>query len=186
MSARGKLYVVAGPSGAGKTTVIKKALEEVEVRLSVSATTRAPRPGEVDGRDYLFLSEEEFERLEEAGEFLEWEEVYGHRYGTPRGPVEEAIAGGEDVLLEIDVKGALAVERLVPGARLVFIMPPSSDDLKDRLEGRADGKTEIDRRLEVAPWELEVGARDFDEVIVNDDLEEAAARLAGVLRGETA
>ncbi|MHB8896359.1 MAG: guanylate kinase [Candidatus Geothermincolia bacterium] len=186
MSGRGRLFVVAGPSGAGKTTVIRRALESVDMHLSVSATTRAPRPGEVDGVDYTFITEEEFKRLEEADAFLEWEEVYGNRYGTPRGPVEAAIERGENVLLEIDVKGALAVKCKMPGAFLVFIMPPSEAVLRDRLEGRADGKTEIDKRLEIAPWELEVGARDFDEIIVNDDLEDAVHRLVRVLRGEKA
>jgi len=177
--------VVAGPSGAGKTTVIKKALEALNMHLSVSATTRLPRPGEVDGVDYTFISDEEFTGLIEKDAFLEWEEVYGNRYGTPMGPVRAALERGEDVLLEIDVKGALAVRCKVPDARLVFIMPPSEEALKERLEGRADGKTEIDKRLEVAPWELEVGARDFDDLVVNDDLDEAVDRLVKVLRGES-
>jgi guanylate kinase len=186
MTGKGRLIVVAGPSGAGKTTVIKRALTFVDMHLSVSATTRAPRPGEVDGVDYTFISEEEFARLVQDDAFLEWEEVYGNRYGTPSAPVEESLGRGEDVLLEIDVKGALAVRCKVPDALLVFIMPPSEDALKERLEGRADGKTEIDKRLVVAPWELEVGARDFDELVVNDDLDQAVQKLVGVLRGERA
>lgn len=177
--------MVAGPSGAGKTTVIRKALESVDLHLSVSATTRPARPGEVDGVDYRFISEEEFKRLAEADAFLEWEEVYGNRYGTLRSQVEGALERGENVLLEIDVKGALAVRCKMAGAFLVFLKPPTASVLKDRLEGRADGKTEIDKRLEVAPWELEVGDRDFDEIIVNDDLSEAVAKLVRVLRGES-
>jgi guanylate kinase len=185
MTDTGRLFVIAGPSGAGKTTVIGKALESVDLHLSVSATTRPMRPGEVDGVDYRFISEEEFKRLVEADAFLEWEEVYGNRYGTLREQVEGALERGENVLLEIDVKGALAVKCKMPGAFLVFLKPPTADVLKDRLEGRADGKTEIDKRLEVAPWELEVGDRDFDEIIVNDDLDEAVAKLVSVLRGES-
>lgn len=185
MSAGGKLFVVAGPSGAGKTTVIREALKAVDVHLSVSATTRQPRPGEVDGVDYVFIAEDEFSRLVREDAFLEWEEVYGKRYGTPRAQVVEALERGEDVLLEIDVKGALAVKGKMPEAYLVFVMPPDHGTLKDRLEGRADGKTEIDSRLKVAPWELEVGAREFDEIIVNDELEVAVTRLVRVLRGET-
>jgi guanylate kinase len=185
MIEEGKLFVVAGPSGAGKTTVIRKALESVPMHLSVSATTRGPRPGETDGVDYVFIPEEEFRRLAAADAFLEWEEVYGNRYGTLRSQVEGALARGEDVLLEIDVKGALAVKCKVPDAHLVFIMPPSAEELKGRLEGReTDDASEIDKRLTVAPWELEVGERDFDRIIVNDDLEEAVRELIRVLRGE--
>jgi guanylate kinase len=184
MSGSGRLFVIAGPSGAGKTTVIRKALQFVDLHLSVSATTRGARPGEVNGVDYTFISEDEFKRLIQDDAFLEWEEVYGNRYGTPRSQVESEIGRGENVLLEIDVKGALAVKCKMPDAFLVFIMPPTEAVLKDRLEGRADGKTEIDKRLEVAPWELRVGARDFDEIIVNDDLDEAVTRLVKVLRGE--
>jgi guanylate kinase len=187
MTEKGKLFVVAGPSGAGKTTVIRRALDSVPMHLSVSATTRKPRPGETDGIDYLFVSEEEFKRLVAADAFLEWEEVYGNRYGTLKSHVNNAVARGENVLLEIDVKGALAVKCKVPDAHLVFITPPSRRVLKDRLEGReTDDTSEISKRLDVAPWELEVGERDFDEVIVNDDLDEAVARLVSVLRGEKA
>jgi len=184
MSSRGRLFVVAGPSGAGKTTVIREARKLVDVDLSVSVTTRQPRPGEVDGVDYIFVTEDEFDRLAEASEFLEWEEVYGSRYGTPRRRVEEALERGRDVLLEIDVKGARAVKASMPGALLVFVMPPSEGALRERLEGRADGKTEIESRLAVAPVELEAGTREFDLVIVNDVLESAADKLAKVLRGE--
>lgn len=185
MSSRGRLFVVAGPSGAGKTTVIREARRFVDVHLSVSATTRQPRPGEVDGVDYSFITEEEFDRLVEADEFLEWEEVYGSRYGTPRRQVEEALGRGRDVLLEIDVKGARAVKASMPEALLVFVKPPSEGTLRERLEGRADGKTEIESRLATAPLELEAGAREFDLVIVNDVLEDSVDKLARVLRGET-
>ena len=176
---------MAGPSGAGKTTVIKRALESVDLHLSVSATTRSRRPGETDGVDYSFISTEQFEHLARAGAFLECEEVYGNRYGTLREPVEAALERGEDVLLEIDVKGALDVRRKMPEARLIFLMPPSHGALKDRLEGRdTDDLSEISKRLEVAPWELEVGERDFEEKIINDDLDRAVERLVEILKGE--
>lgn len=179
--------MVAGPSGAGKTTVIRRALASVPMHLSVSATTRKPRPGETDGVDYRFIPQDEFKRLVASDAFLEWEEVYGNRYGTLKSQVEGALARGENVLLEIDVKGALAVKCKVPDAHLVFIMPPSPEALKGRLEGReTDDATEIIKRLDVAPWELEVGERDFDETIVNDDLDEAVGELVSVLRGEKA
>jgi guanylate kinase len=183
---RGRLFVVAGPSGAGKTTVIKRALDSVPMHLSVSATTRAPRPGENDGVDYVFVDEDEFNKLIEAEALLEWEKVYGNYYGTPRAPVEQALERGEDVLLEIDVKGAISVQCTMPDAHLVFIMPPTPEALKERLQGReTDDVEEIARRLEVAPWELELGESEFDQVIVNDDLDEAVARLEEILRGES-
>lgn len=186
MSSPGRLFVVAGPSGAGKTTVIKRALDSVDVHLSVSATTRRPRPGERDGVDYIFITEPEFARLVEQGAFLEWEEVYGNSYGTLRSQVEAALERGEDVLLEIDVKGALTVKGNAPDAHLVFIMPPSEEALKERLEGReTDDPGEINARLEVAPLELEVGKSKFDCVIVNDDIDAAVEELVKVLKGET-
>jgi guanylate kinase len=184
---RGRLFVVAGPSGAGKTSVIKKALESVSLHLSVSATTRPQRAGEVDGVDYSFITDEKFEHLVEEEAFLEWEDVYGKRYGTLRAPVEDALERGEDVLLEIDVKGALDVKRKVPEARLIFVRPPCEDHLRERLAARdTDDAAEISKRLEVAPWELEVGDREFTEKIVNDDLDEAVARLIQILKGENA
>lgn len=184
--ARGRLFVVAGPSGAGKTTVIARALQSVPMHLSISATTRAPRDGEVDGADYLFVTEERFDRLVESGALLEWEQVYGHRYGTPRAVVEEALERGEDVLLEIDVKGALSVREQVPDSVLIFIEPPSPEALEARLEGReTDDRSAIERRLEVAPWELEMGRTRFEHTIVNDDLEQAVAELVRLLRGDT-
>lgn len=184
---RGTLFVIAGPSGAGKTSVIRKALESVSLHLSVSATTRSLREGEVDGVDYRFITDDEFEHMIEKDAFLEWEEVYGKRYGTPRAPVEEALRRGEDVLLEIDVKGALDVKRKMPQARLVFVRPPSERHLRERLEARdTDHVAEIDKRLEVAPWELEVGEREFEEKIVNDDLDEAVEKLVEILKGENA
>ena len=179
--------MVAGPSGAGKTSVIKKALESVSLHLSVSATTRAQRAGEVDGVDYSFITDEKFDSLIAADAFLEWEEVYGKRYGTLRAPVEEALERGEDVLLEIDVKGALDVKRKMTEARLVFVRPPCERHLRERLQARdTDHSSEIDKRLEVAPWELEVGEREFEQKIVNDDLDEAVEMLVEILKGENA
>lgn len=183
--ARGRLFVVAGPSGAGKTTVIARALEAVPMHLSVSATTRAPRQGEVDGVDYVFVTEEKFDQLIAEDALLEFEHVYGNHYGTPKAPVESALERGEDVLLEIDVKGALAVQGRMPESVLIFVRPPSEDALEERLLGReTDDRAAIERRLEEAPWELEVGRTRFDRVIVNDDLDRAVAELERQLRGE--
>ncbi|PKQ27624.1 MAG: guanylate kinase [Candidatus Anoxymicrobium japonicum] len=185
MSEKGKPFVVSGPSGAGKTTVIKKALEVAPVHLSISATTRRKRRGEVSGVDYVFMSEDEFKRLVDDGAFFEWAEVYGNFYGTLKSQVESVLERGEDVLLELDVVGALTVKRKAPEARLIFIMPSREELLTDRLEGReTDNKNEISARLKVAPRELEVGVRDFDDIIVNDNLDEAVLKLVMILREE--
>jgi guanylate kinase len=182
MSETGRLFVVAGPSGAGKDTLISKVMKAGGVHLSVSATTRKAREGEEDGRDYRFLTDEEFDRLVEQGAFLEWKEVYGNRYGTLREEVDEAIASGKDVILEIDVKGALDVKAKAPEARLIFVMPPTMDELETRLRGRkADTEEEIEVRMETAPWEIEKGRNEFDHLIVNDDVERAARELARVM-----
>jgi guanylate kinase len=148
----------------------------------VSATTRAPRPGEVDGVDYQFLSDEEFEALRRAGGLLEAFEVFGHSYGTPRAPVEEHLAAGEDVLLEIDVQGALEVRKDFPGnALLVFVKPPSREEQRRRLVARGEDDTaEIERRLAAAETE-EAQAEQFDVVVVNDDVGSAVDEVAGSL-----
>lgn len=159
---------------------------EPRLWLSVSATTRAPRPGEVDGRDYLFLDPATFDKLEEHGDFVESATVYGRRYGTPRRPLEEHLAAGDDVLLEIDIQGALAVRAAFPEAVLVFLRPPSRQVQGQRLEGRAaDDATEIARRLEQAGAEEAMAAR-FDHIVVNDHLETAVAEVAAILAGHRA
>jgi guanylate kinase len=182
MSGTGRVFVVAGPSGAGKDTVIKEVLKDLDAHLSVSATTRKPRAGEEDGRDYRFISDEEFDRLAEAGEFLEHKEVFGKRYGTLKSEVARVVGSGRDVILEIDVQGALDVKASMPDATLIFIMPPSLEELEARLRGRqADEETEIRTRTDIAPEEIEVGKREFDEIIVNDDVRRAAGELARIM-----
>lgn len=180
--ARGRLFVVSGPSGAGKGTVVRKALaRRPDVRLSVSATTRPPRPGERDGVEYRFVSEPEFRRMREAGELLESAEVYGNLYGTPRSDVEAALDAGRDVLCELDIQGAESVRRAAPDAVLVFIEPPSVDALRTRLEDRGtEGPEELARRMDAAAAELRRKAL-FDHVVVNDDADEAAAALVRIL-----
>lgn len=176
--------MVSGPSGAGKTTVVAGALERrPDVMLSVSATTRPPRAGEVDGQDYHFLSPERFAAMEDRGEFLEVAEVHGNRYGTPRGPVDQALAAGRTVLLEIDVQGAASVRAAMPEAVLVFVRPPDEQVLRARLEGRGtDDEAVIQRRLRNARDELAAG-ESFDHQVVNDDLEEAISQLIRILDG---
>lgn len=174
----GNLFVISGPSGAGKGTLVARLVQAVDdAWLSVSATTRDPRPGEVDGVQYYFVSDDEFQQLVDSDGLLEWA-VYGHhRYGTPRAPVEEHIAKGDQVLLEIDVQGALQVKEKLPSAHLVFIEPPSLEVLEARLRGRGTETEEaIEERLQTARVELSQ-KMEYDSRFVNDDLDEATAQL---------
>ncbi|CAL8977468.1 Guanylate kinase [Cellulomonas sp. T2.31MG-18] len=178
-----RLTVLAGPTAVGKGTVSADVRARYpQVWLSVSATTRSPRPGEVDGVHYRFVSEAEFDRMVAAGELLEWAVVHGrHRYGTPRGPVEQRLAAGQPVLLEIDLQGARQVRDSMPGARFVFLAPPSWDELVRRLVGRGtEDEAERERRLATARVEL-AAEPEFDHVIVNDDVHRATDELLTVM-----
>jgi guanylate kinase len=178
------LLVLAGPSGVGKGTIVA-ALRRRHPELweSVSYTTRAPRPEEVDGVDYHFVSRPAFEALRDADGFLEWFEVFGDLKGTPRAPVVERLADGVDVLLEIDVQGALKVKREFPDAVLVFVKPPSPEELARRLTERGtETAADLERRLAAAAEE-EARAPEFDAVVVNDDLERVVGEVAGILAG---
>jgi guanylate kinase len=184
-SRRPPLTVLAGPTAVGKGTVASYVRDHFpEIRLSVSVTTRAPRPGEVDGEHYFFVDDEGFDRMLAADELLEWATVHNlYRYGTPIGPVREAGEKGELVLLEIDLQGARQVRASMPEARLVFLEPPSWDELVLRLGNRGtENPEEQARRLETAKIEL-AASDEFDEVIVNDEVPRAAARLAAIMRG---
>ncbi|GAA2460430.1 guanylate kinase [Agromyces soli] len=179
-----RLVVLAGPTAVGKGTVAGYIRDHYpEVKLSVSATTRAPRPGEIDGEHYFFVDDAEFDRLIETGELLEWATVHNaSRYGTPRGPVEQAIAAGDSVLLEIDIQGARSVRRAMPEATLVFLQPPSWDELVRRLVGRGtEGPAEQQRRLETAKVEL-ASADEFDHQVVNHEVSEAAQKVVDLMR----
>ena len=180
---RGVLLVLAGTSGAGKGTLGRRLLEQDPgLQWSVSWTTRPPRPGETAGSDYHFVTREEFEALRDAGGFLEWFEVYGDLKGTPRQFVDDALAAGHDVLLELDVHGSLAVRDAIPEALLVFVRAPSREEQRRRLEARgADDPDAMERRLARAEAEERIAEERFDAVIVNDDLDRAAAQLAAIV-----
>jgi len=179
---RGRLIVVSGPSGAGKSTLIRAALDAVpKLAYSVSATTRDPRPGEVDGRDYVFLAREEFERWIEEGRFLEWATYSDNLYGTPEQKVEELLDDGRSVVLEIELQGARQVRRKRPDAAMVFVRAPSLDETRKRLAGRA---TETEEALEtrLATAVEEVAARDeFDYEVVNGDRERAIKDMIEIM-----
>ncbi len=179
----GNLYVVAAPSGAGKTTLVRLLIEqEAGVHLSVSFTTRPPRPGELDGRDYHFVDVAEFRAMIARQEFLEWAEVHGNFYGTSKKWITERLATGHDVLLEIDWQGAQQVRSAFPGTIGIFILPPSMEELTRRLTGRGtDSADVIARRLAAAQAEMRhVG--EFDYVIINASLEQALDDLRAVVR----
>lgn len=176
------LLVIAGTSGSGKNTIIDRVVEAYpDVWVSTSMTTRDPRPGEVEGKDYYFVSDDEFDRVRDADGFLEWFEVYGHRSGTPRAPVEEQLATGRTVLLWLDVRGALAVKELIPPAVIIFVQAPSREEQRRRLEARGGDTTAyIERRLAEADWEEEQAHR-FDRIVTNANLDEAVDEVAGIL-----
>jgi guanylate kinase len=178
-----RVFVITGPSGVGKGTLIRTLLERVPaLELAVSATTRAPRPGEADGRDYHFLTEEEFERRVRDGEFVEHATYSGRRYGTLRAELERRLAAGRSVLLEIELQGARQVAREVPEAVRIFIAPPSAESLRNRLVGRGtDAAEEVEARLRTADEEL-AAQDEFSHVVVNDRLDEAVSELEGFVR----
>ena len=180
---RGTLYIVSGPAGVGKGTILSLALKKLpDMAYSVSCTTRLPRPGiDVEGETYYFLTEEEFKRRAEADEFLEYADVHGHRYGTLREIVEKSLAAGKDILLEIDVQGALNVKKKMPEAVTVFIKPPSIPELISRLSKRgSESEAEQKLRIENAAEEIS-HAEEYDRIIVNDIAADAAEKFIKIV-----
>jgi guanylate kinase len=188
------LLVIAGPSGTGKGTIVRRLLDrDPALWFSVSATDRERRPEEVDGRDYRFVTTEKFEQLRDDGGFLEWFEVFGDLKGTPRAPIEQHLAAGDDVLVEVDVQGALAIRAAFPQAYLLFVRPPSHEVQERRLRARAEEEAErsgvpvdeagLRRRLDEAAAEEEAAAS-FDAVVVNDDLDRALDEIEGLLAAQ--
>jgi guanylate kinase len=174
----GRLLVVSGPSGSGKSSIVKELLDRLDIDFSVSATTRLPRPGERHGGHYTFVSRRDFEEMIDNGELLEWA-IYNNRfYGTPAGPIEDALASGRDILLEIEIQGARQVRQHRPDAVMFFIAPPSMDELENRLRRRGDTSEEdIEDRMEIAESEMAEAPSLFDHVIVNENLEQAVEEM---------
>jgi guanylate kinase len=183
---RGVLLVLSGPSGTGKGTVCKVVRDSLGDNLaySISATTRKPRTGEEHGREYFFFTKEEFEDLRDKNGFLEWAQVYDNYYGTPRAFVEDVLASGRDCILEIDPQGALQVRKATDEAVLVFIAPPSLEELRSRLTGRGtEAPEEVEKRLSCAEAELAY-SNQYDYLIVNDEVEKAADKMKAILMAE--
>ena len=186
LNRRGVLFVLSSPSGAGKTTISKKMLGvDGDIALSISATTRPPRPGEVDGKDYHFVDTEAFKKMAAGGEFLEWAHVFGHRYGTPRARVEELLAAGKDVLFDIDWQGAQQLyQEAGPDVVRVFVLPPTMEELERRLRSRkTDSDEVIAARMaraanEISHWD------GYDYVLINDNVDECYGEVMAILRAE--
>lgn len=181
----GKLFVISGPSGVGKGTLVKKLLEDnKDLYLSVSATTRNPREGEIDGINYYFKTAEEFQAMVSNGEFLEWASFCKNSYGTPKGPVCDMLEIGKDVILEIEIQGAMQVKKNMPECVLMFIAPPSLEELKSRLKGRGtETEDVINLRIETATKELKV-AKEYDYIVVNDNIDKATDDILSVIKAE--
>ncbi|HHY79620.1 MAG TPA: guanylate kinase [Thermoanaerobacter sp.] len=182
---KGLLIVLSGPSGAGKGTICKALMEkEKNLKLSISATTRQPRSGEIEGKNYFFKSEEEFEKMIENDSFLEWAKVYDHYYGTPKDFVLKNLEEGNDVVLEIDIQGALKIKEKFPEGVFIFILPPSMEELKNRIKKRGtETEEEIIKRFKSAYEELNYVSR-YNYVVINDSVEEAVEKIRAIIIAE--
>lgn len=179
---KGKLVIISGPSGVGKGTICQALVDRIDAEISVSATTREPGKGESHGDHYYFLSKEEFEKTIQEHGFLEYAEVFGNYYGTPKQEVQELLDEGKTVVLEIDVQGALQVKRLVPDVIMIFILPPKADVLRERMvsRGRDGGETD-QRRLDQASQEIAMAWQYYDNMVINDDLETAIKEVIEII-----
>ena len=184
MKKTGVLTVMSGFSGAGKGTIVKELLKNNDIFLSISCTTRKPRDGEVDGKDYYFVTREEFEKMIREGEMIEWAEYAGNYYGTPKKAVNDRLAEGKDVLLEIEVQGGMQVKKLFPEAVLLFVVPPSADELLNRLRTRGtENESQIGLRLEQTVREIEY-IKDYDYIVLNDQLDKAVQTVLNIIESQ--
>ena len=182
--AKGQLFIISGPSGVGKGTIAQRLLADMDITFSVSMTTRAPRPGEIDGKDYFFVTDEEFDKTIAENGFLEYAGKFGNRYGTPLKPILEKLNAGQDVLLDIDIQGAISVKKSYPKGVFIFILPPSMAELRKRITGRGTETPEsLRKRLGKALEEISYIDK-YDYCIVNGELNEAIARAKAILVAE--
>lgn len=181
----GKLIVISGPSGVGKSTVVKKVMEMYpNLHFSVSATTRPMRPGEVDGKNYYFVNHEDFQKMIDGGHLLEYAQYVGNYYGTPEAPINESLKNGNDILLDVEVQGALNIKKKRPDAILIFMVAPSFAEIEKRLNGRGDTAPElIKERLTRAKWEYSQ-ADQYDYLVVNDNVDKAADEIISIVTAE--
>ncbi|MFA6318371.1 MAG: guanylate kinase [Elusimicrobiota bacterium] len=182
---KGLAIILSAPSGTGKSTICQRLLKSRKnIRYSITCTTREPRPGEVDGKHYFFVGQDEFKRRIRNHEFVEWAMVHDHYYGVPRGFLEDCLAKGLDVLLAIDVQGARTVKRKVPDCVLIFLLPPSIGTLKERLQSRHEASASLAKRLANSRGELGA-AKSYDYLVVNDDLDKAVAQISSIITAES-
>ncbi|NIA16965.1 MAG: guanylate kinase [Planctomycetes bacterium] len=186
MEKKGSVVIISGPSGVGKSTICRALAEKLEnVYLSVSTSTRPAGVGEVDGRHYHFVSREEFEKQIKAGNFLEYAEVFGNFYGTPKDKVVQALNQGKVVILEIDTQGAIQVKKIIPEAKMIFILPPKKTELLSRLNGRGrDEKDMMEKRLFQADSEIATALQHYEYMVINEDLNHAVEEVIGIIKPE--
>jgi guanylate kinase len=187
MQQRGQIFVITAPSGTGKTTIIRAIRESgIGVGYCVSHTTREPRHGEIPGKHYHFITRRDFESMVDAGQFIEWAHLYGHLYGTSYSSMESQLSSGKDILLDLDIQGSEAIKRRFPESLSIFILPPSIEALKERLEKRGANDTkDVDLRMKKAAEEI-MGFGEYDFIVVNDDLEQAVHEIEAIILSERA